>query len=509
MSTLAAAAPAARPDPRTLQVLEAGLRAAPVRAALALLGDAAPLEWEGALPAPILEQGLDEGTLGARQALALYEDHKAGAMGLAELDAEQGRRVVARALALARLGWSLAPGSPAERARVLLDTTAGRAMLAWVAAVDLALALGSALEPLGARPMTEQIDLYLDEALDGADLRGVEAHGVLGVLEALLPSLDAVGRRVAAELEALAEALRGSLPPVPDRLEAEGAALPVLGLLGARLAEELLRAGRGDLARVEADLARAEGGLVRARTRLAALEARGQELRAARSRAQDAAQAEADPTDLFEAEVALAEAEEAMDRQGEARAQAEVDRAEAALRHERLRAEAEVHRDQEAALQEEIGRLRRRLADVDLLLGDARAAAARHLPQAFPPGPPARASAVEEVLVELDESEDDAVSDTVTLPGLPVAPPLPRTPALPRPLRPSLGAAALLEQIRASKGQASTPPQVRMPAPTFPLALDRMVETAATTVWTAEERQRHQEETEAAEAPWGQPEKPG
>ncbi|NOY24642.1 MAG: hypothetical protein GXP62_02110, partial [Oligoflexia bacterium] len=106
------------------------------------------------------------GALCARQALALFDAHQEFAVGIADLETEQSRDAVTRALAVAALAWCLFQGDASQRASALLSRPAGLCLVGWVAAVELAVAFGSDMDPLSGTRCEDLVAMYGDHAED-------------------------------------------------------------------------------------------------------------------------------------------------------------------------------------------------------------------------------------------------------------------------------------------------------------------------------------------------------
>jgi len=86
-------------------------------------------------------QALDHGehfaavATSARSALSLYDAHLEWALGISDLEDDQGRDAVVRLFGLALIAQGLYEGDGSARAKQALESEGGRAQLAWFAAV--------------------------------------------------------------------------------------------------------------------------------------------------------------------------------------------------------------------------------------------------------------------------------------------------------------------------------------------------------------------------------------
>jgi hypothetical protein len=100
--------------------------------------------------------------LGARMALSLYDSHQDWAVGIGDLEVDQGRDAAYRALGLGLVALFLFEGSPEDRAAALLSTRAGQRLSRWLAGVEVALALHTDDEPLSDHALSALVDLHAD-----------------------------------------------------------------------------------------------------------------------------------------------------------------------------------------------------------------------------------------------------------------------------------------------------------------------------------------------------------
>ncbi|MFZ5482405.1 MAG: hypothetical protein ACOZNI_36925, partial [Myxococcota bacterium] len=188
--------------------------------------------------------------ISTRMALSLWDAHQDWAVGISDLEADHGRDVAVRALAVGALAQKLG----GERA--ILATGAGRDLLRWLAAVELALARTPVDEPLGGRALSDVLDTFGDDAADAlATTFGADAHAARRLIGTLAPSVDACA--AACDAARVADAVRGALPPLPgndrDALAGEAARLPVYAVLLGRLIEEVAGGGADATAHAEAE----------------------------------------------------------------------------------------------------------------------------------------------------------------------------------------------------------------------------------------------------------------
>ncbi len=190
---------------------------------------------------------MDEGELlrsvasSFRMAVTLYDDHQAWALGLEDLEEDQKRDTALRLLCLGLMAVRLAEGDAEARAGAILSLPAGRALLCWIAAVDIVLAFAMEDEPLDESLLGDLLEDHLDdvaEALEGHAEPG-ELAQAREVLEALRPSLEALLSPVNEAAATLAEATRSQLPELPEQsteaMAAEVQAVPVYLLLAGRM----------------------------------------------------------------------------------------------------------------------------------------------------------------------------------------------------------------------------------------------------------------------------------
>ncbi len=217
-------------DPRALAVDRAGLLV-------------------GVHPAVAAAELLDGGELlravaaSFRMALTLYDDHQAWAVGVEDLEQDQQRDAAHRLLCLGLLTSRLFEGTAQQRAEALVAAPAGRALLAWLAAVELTLAFAMEDEPLDELFLADLLDDHLDgvaEALE-AIVEPAEVAGARELVVALQPALEAMLTQAVAVVAELAEALREALPELPEQsteaMADEVRTTPVYLLLAAQLFE--------------------------------------------------------------------------------------------------------------------------------------------------------------------------------------------------------------------------------------------------------------------------------
>ena len=179
-----------------------------------------------------------------RMALTLFDDHQAWAVGLEDLEQDQQRDTAHRLLCVGLMACRQYSGSAAHRAQALVAAPAGRALLAWIAAVDLALAFALEDDPLDDFLLDDLLDDHLDDVAEAlaAHAEPEEVQAARDVVASLRPSLEALlGPAVSAVAE-LAELVRGHLPELEEQstqaMAAEVQAMPAYLVLGVRVAEQ-------------------------------------------------------------------------------------------------------------------------------------------------------------------------------------------------------------------------------------------------------------------------------
>ncbi|MFH1466213.1 MAG: hypothetical protein ABIO70_17645, partial [Pseudomonadota bacterium] len=186
-----------------------------------------------------------------RMALTLFADHGAWAVGLEDLEADQRDDAAMRLALLSLLAWRSFPGTPAARAQALLRHAAGRALLGWIAAIDLALAFGMEDEPLDSELLPAVLGPHAEEAFEALApaVPATELTGAQGVLAALTAPLSALVEACNARIAPIAESLAMALPELDEHtseaMAAEVEATPAYLVLAARL---LVEAGCVDAA---------------------------------------------------------------------------------------------------------------------------------------------------------------------------------------------------------------------------------------------------------------------
>ncbi|RME23524.1 MAG: hypothetical protein D6798_13330, partial [Deltaproteobacteria bacterium] len=164
------------------RLLSAVLGSTPVQEAFAAVGGVDPLSgaWDGVAgmdPSLVaVAAALDRGAAlrgeepGARRALALFDLHQQFE-GAPEWEAAQRHDVAVRVLLVGLLAARDGPGDGEVRAAALLDDPFGRALVAWLGAVEVALAFASEMEPPGFAAVTELFEEQASAARAGcADL---------------------------------------------------------------------------------------------------------------------------------------------------------------------------------------------------------------------------------------------------------------------------------------------------------------------------------------------------
>ncbi|MEC7948717.1 MAG: hypothetical protein VX265_14215 [Myxococcota bacterium] len=239
-----------RPDTaalrRALEQGEDGLAARLVRAVLdaagvPLAGPVSPGPREGGFPheaAAVLDHAghFSSVAMAARSTLHLYDGHESWAVGLEDLEEEQGRDLAVRLSGVATVVSALPGGMSAAR-----ETGTFAALVWYLAAVDVVLAYGTEMDPVEAghvagvvarhEPAVSEIRIALGGGQDAADA----LDGLVAEVEDAVSALPDVVAVVAA-------AVRGVLPEIESSTEAfqaEAASTPAVGLLIARLQAEM------------------------------------------------------------------------------------------------------------------------------------------------------------------------------------------------------------------------------------------------------------------------------
>ncbi len=174
-----------------------------------------------------------------------------------DTDDQQRNDAVLKAFALAYLAWKSSDGPIAGRAATFAAMPAGRALLAWYAAVEVALPFADNAVTGGGKVVDDLFDKYgaaqfarLSALAGGRDLGGVQ--GALGALTGpIRTAVEGAWPHVGRVADAAGQYLPGALN-VGDKLAglvATGAdVMPVYRYLGGRLAAESVvhraRAGR-------------------------------------------------------------------------------------------------------------------------------------------------------------------------------------------------------------------------------------------------------------------------
>lgn len=138
-----------------------------------------------------------------------------GQEGALEMDPQQAADAGLKAVGIAWAAWKLFPGTPPERARALLETATGRALLTWFVAADLVLPFADNLATGGATAITTLID---DKAGENAArliaVAGPEAEQATGVLKGMLAGINASLGQAATYAAPLSAYVQEQLPGV-------------------------------------------------------------------------------------------------------------------------------------------------------------------------------------------------------------------------------------------------------------------------------------------------------
>jgi hypothetical protein len=263
------------PKDVTVRVLDALFRVIPgtpafvfyptVDAALPLVAPSANLATAmtymgepGSLRALKVANAIDTGDVGLtiytglRSAMKFFSgDRKAAA----ETDPQQGADAALKAAAIAYMTYSLFPGSMSEKVQALRATDAGQRLLAYYAAVEVAMPFADDVMTSTGGAVSTLVAKY-----GGKNLSRLESAAGLGaskesegVLKELLGTLDGIVKSVSSHTGTIAGALTKVMPKAlaaTDKVAgavATGAdALPVYRILGAQLVTEAaLRRAQG------------------------------------------------------------------------------------------------------------------------------------------------------------------------------------------------------------------------------------------------------------------------
>jgi len=175
----------------------------------------------------------------ARTALALYDAHVEWAPGINDLEDEHGLDAIVRLVGIGLIAEGLCEGDSDESGIQFLKTEAGRALLAWFAAVEVTLAYGTDDEPIDGDKLIDLLDAFFDDAMEvWAELASERALARARIIvnnwtDVLCPAIAAL----AGQVQAMADIVRGSLRSDEsdlDSLKAEAQAIAVYGALTAR-----------------------------------------------------------------------------------------------------------------------------------------------------------------------------------------------------------------------------------------------------------------------------------
>jgi len=207
---------------------------------------------EQGAPVAELAAQLDSGELyagvatPARTALALYVGHEDWAPSLSDLEDEHGLDAITRLVGLGLIAEGLSEQDSDGAASAWLQTSSGRAALAWFAAVEVVLAFGTTDDPVDADKVLELLDTFFDAAIDAwaehASERALARARIIvnNWTDALCPAVEAG----AAMVSGIAAAVRGALGDGADvgvdALVDEAQALGLYRSLVARHVGELI-----------------------------------------------------------------------------------------------------------------------------------------------------------------------------------------------------------------------------------------------------------------------------
>jgi hypothetical protein len=189
---------------------------------------------------------------GLRSALKFFQGDRTAA---AETDPQQGADAALKAAAIAYMTHSLFPGSLTEKVQALRATDAGQRLLAYYAAVEVAMPFADDVMKGTGGAVSSLMAKY-----GGSNLSRLESAAGLGasresegVMKELLGTLDGVVKSVSSHTGAIAAAVTKVMPKALAATDtvagavATGAdALPVYRILGAQLVTEAaLRRAQG------------------------------------------------------------------------------------------------------------------------------------------------------------------------------------------------------------------------------------------------------------------------
>lgn len=164
-----------------------------------------------------------------------------------ETDDQQRNDAVLKAFALAYLAWKATPGTVPERAANFAKLPAGRALLTYYAAVEIALPFADNAMIGSANAVSGLMDKYGAEQLKrfSGMLGGKSAEGVQGALASLLGPIDQAVTTVRPHAQRIANQARTHLPTAMNVADKAAGVLanvadvmPVYRYLGSRLAAE-------------------------------------------------------------------------------------------------------------------------------------------------------------------------------------------------------------------------------------------------------------------------------
>ncbi len=181
-----------------------------------------------------------------RNNLSLYDAHLDWALGIADLERDQGGDAIYRLHGIGLAAHSLFEGSAPEQVGELLSYESGRALVCWFVSVDFVLAFSTEDEPADLQRLKDLIDLHKDAAMRSlfsiAGPRALEgSEAVVGILLGVLKSVIVCA---SGEAETISGAVRRALPELDDNsreaLQLEADQLAVYRLLLARLCAEMV-----------------------------------------------------------------------------------------------------------------------------------------------------------------------------------------------------------------------------------------------------------------------------
>lgn len=164
-----------------------------------------------------------------------------------ETDVQQRNDAVLKGLALAYMAWKLSPGGLGDRARAFTELPAGRALLTYYAAVEVALPFADNALLGGGTWFADTINKYGPEQMKrlSSMLGGKATDGVMGAVGSLTQPIESALANVRPHVSKIATTAKDYLPGAFNAADKAAGVLagvadvmPVYRYLGARLAAE-------------------------------------------------------------------------------------------------------------------------------------------------------------------------------------------------------------------------------------------------------------------------------